>query len=143
MQITYTHSDKKEELAGMGTRLAAFALDVFLLATLIGFMDLLTFSSDEEAFLLKPERLLHLLLGWLYFAGAETSPYQATLGKYLLNLRATTASGKRIGFKAASIRYFAKPVTLIMALGQLLSKAPNDPRHTYHDKLAHTQVIVR
>ena len=143
MRAFYTPSESKEELAGLETRLVAFALDVLLLLTLVGLADFLTFSSDEAAILLKPERLLHLLLGWLYFAGAETSPYQATLGKYLLNLRATTASGKRIGFKAASIRYFAKPVTLIMALGQLLSKAPNDPRHTYHDKLSHTQVIVR
>jgi uncharacterized RDD family membrane protein YckC len=144
MEVIYTRSDNKVELADMGTRLMAFALDLFLMMTLVGVTDLLTFSSDEEAFLLKPERLLHLVLGWLYFAGLETCLCQATLGKYLLNLRVTTTADERISFKAASIRYFAKPLTLIVVLAHLLSKGSShrSPR-TFHDKLAVTQVVVR
>jgi uncharacterized RDD family membrane protein YckC len=144
MEVIYTRSGDKVELADMGTRLMAFALDLFLMMTLVGITDLLTFSSNEEAFLLKPERLLHLVLGWLYFAGLETCPCQATVGKYLLNLRVTTTTDERISFRAASIRYFAKPLTLFVVLANLLTKSTShhSPR-TYHDKLANTQVVVR
>lgn len=143
MQFTYTSSDRKTELASLGTRLAAFSLDALLMLMLIGIADLLTFSSDEAAILLKPERLLHLLLGWLYFAGTETCSAQATLGKYLLNLRVTTTTNKRISFKAASIRYFAKPLTPFVLLKSLLTASPSPVRRPFHDRLAHTQVVLR
>lgn len=143
MQFTYTQQDKKTELASLWTRLAALSLDILLIMTLIGIADFLTFSSNDEALLLKPERLLHLLLGWLYFAGTETCPCQATLGKYLLNLRVTTTTDQRISFKAASIRYFLKPITLILLLKQLLASPSSAFRRTFHDRLAHTQVVLR
>lgn len=143
MQFSYTQQDRKAELASLGTRLAAFSLDVLLILTLIGIADFLTFSSDDTALLLKPERLLHLLLGWLYFAGTETSSSQATLGKYLLHLRVTTQTNERISFKAASIRYFAKPLTLFVLLKQFIGSSPSSIRSTFHDRLAHTQVVLR
>lgn len=143
MQFTYTQSDRKTELASLLTRLAAFSLDVLLILLFIGIADFLTFSSNDEAFLLKPERLLHLLLSWIYFAGSETCSSQATLGKYLLHLRVTTTTNERISFKAASIRFFAKPLTLFVLIRQFISTVPLIPRRTFHDRLAHTQVVLR
>ncbi|RDV14661.1 RDD family protein [Pontibacter diazotrophicus] len=143
MQFTYTQQDKKTESASLWTRLAAFSLDVLLILTLIGIADFMTFSSNDEAFLLKPERLLHLLLGWLYFAGTETCPCQATLGKYLLHLRVTTTTNERINFKAATLRYFLKPITPVLLLKQYLTASPSTIRRTFHDRLAHTQVVAR
>lgn len=143
MQAYCTSSESKEELAGFGTRLVAFSLDVLLVLTLIGIADFLTFSSDDEALLLKPERLLHLLLGWLYFAGTESCSCQASLGKYLLHLRVTSATEGRISFKAASIRYFAKPLTLIVMLLRFLTGTSYSPRSTFHDKLAKAKVVLR
>ena len=143
MQGFYTTSESKEELASLTTRLLAFSLDVLLVLALVGVADFLTFSSDEEAILLKPERLLHLLLGWLYFAGTETCSCQGTLGKYLMHLRVTTVSGGRINFKAASIRYFAKPLTLIVMLLRFLTDTAYTPRSTFHDRLAKTKVVLR
>lgn len=143
MQAYYTTSESKEELASFGTRLVAFSLDLLLVLTLIGIADFLTFSSDDEAILLKPERLLHLLLGWLYFAGTETCPCQGTLGKHLMHLRVTTIAGGRISFKAASIRYFVKPLTLIVMLMRFLMDTTNNPGSTFHDRLAKTKVVLR
>lgn len=143
MQFTYTQSNRKTELASLATRLAAFFLDVLLILLFIGIADFLTFSSNDEAFLLKPERLLHLLLGWLYFAGSETCSSQATPGKYLLHLRVTTTTNERISFKAASIRFLAKPLTLFALLKQFIAAAPLTTRRTFHDRLAHTQVVLR
>ena len=142
MQATYSHSDSKAELASLGTRLVAFFLDALLILTLIGVADFLTFSSDDAALLLKPERVLHLLLGWLYFAGCETCSAQATLGKYLLHIRVTSTTNQRISFKAASFRYFAKPLAPFVLIKQLLIE-PYNTRRTFHDRLAHSQVVLR
>ncbi len=143
MQAFYTSSESKEELASLGKRLVAFSLDVLLLFLLVGIADLLTISSDEQAIFLKPERLLHLLLGLLYFAGTESCSCQATLGKYMLGLHVTTASGERISFKKASIRYFAKPLTLFVLLFRFLKNTPSNPRVTFHDMLSGSRVVLR
>ena len=143
MQATYTQTNSNAELASLGSRLVAFSLDVLLLITLIGLADYFTFSTDDKALLLKPERLLNLLLVWLYFAGAEACYTQATPGKYLLNLRVTSTTGKRISFKAATIRFFAKPATTLLTVVRFLVGASYDTRRTLHDRLAGSQVVAR
>ena len=134
-------TETKAHLADFGTRIVAFALDSLLLFCLIGVMEYFTISSDETALLLKPERLLHFLLGWLYFAGTESSIWQTTIGKQLLGLRVTSTQGKRISFKSASVRYFAKIISVFVFLMRFLSSSPLTFKETFHDKLARTQVI--
>ncbi|ARS36212.1 RDD family protein [Pontibacter actiniarum] len=143
MQTTYTQSKNKAALADLGTRLMAFSLDVLLLLTLVAVTDFYTFSSNEQALLLKPERLLHLLLAWLYFAGTETCACQGTLGKHLMNLRVTDAAGDRLTIKAATIRFFARPVSALMLLFRFLTDSAYDSRRTFHDRLADSQVVER
>ncbi|MCX2740016.1 RDD family protein [Pontibacter anaerobius] len=143
MHTTYTQSKDKIELADLGARLLAFSLDVLLLLTLIGIADYFTFSSNDDAFFMKPERLLHLLLGWLYFAGTETCPCQGTLGKYLMNLRVIGPKGGRIGFKAASVRFFARPVSAVLIALRFLVGSDYSNRRTFHDRLAGTQVVAQ
>ncbi|WP_276499273.1 RDD family protein [Pontibacter litorisediminis] len=143
MQTTYTQSKDKAELADLSTRVLAFSLDVLLLLTLISIADYFTFSSNEAAFFLKPERLLHLLLGWLYFAGTETCPCQGTLGKYLMNLRVTGPKGERISFRAATLRFMLRPVSVALIFFRFLVGTNFSSRLTFHDKLAGTQVITQ
>lgn len=45
---------------------------------------------------------------WLYFSLAESSPWQATLGKRLLGLRVTNRTGKRLSLPSAMMRNFLK-----------------------------------
>ncbi|WP_439880002.1 RDD family protein [Pontibacter sp. MBLB2868] len=143
MQALYTQTDKNIELADLSTRIIAFTLDVLLLLTLIGITDYLTFSSNDQAYFFKPERFLHFLLGWIYFAGMETCACQATLGKYLVGLKVTSDDGKRISFKNATIRYFAKPVSLVLILVRFAFGMHHISRKTFHDRLANSQVISR
>ncbi|PRY16539.1 RDD family protein [Pontibacter ummariensis] len=144
-EATYTQTQVKREavLASMEARLAAFALDMLLILILIGVVDFLTFSSDEEALLLKPERLLYLLLGWLYFAGAESCSCQATLGKYLMNLRVTHTTGERLGFKVTSTRYVARPVSALMMLMRFLTGTSGNVNRWFHDRVTNSQVTIR
>ncbi|AKD01988.1 RDD family protein [Pontibacter korlensis] len=141
MQTTYTQSRNKTELAELGTRLVAFLLDVLLLLTLIGVADFFTFSSDDSALLIKPERLLHLLLGLLYFAGTETCACQATLGKYLMHLRVTDHKGDRLTFKAAALRFFARPVSVVLFIFRVLVNMHNSTRRTFHDRITGSRVV--
>ena len=143
MQAIYTQTDKKVELADLSKRVVAFTLDVLLLLSLVGLIDYLTYSSDEQAFLLKPERILDLSLGWLYFAGMEVCACQATLGKYLLGLRVTSTTGNRITFKNSTIRYFTKPVSVVLVILRFIFGAFPISRRTFHDKLAGSVVVTR
>ena len=143
MQAIYTGANKKVELASFNRRILAFTIDILLLLSLIGLIDYLTYSSDEQAYLLKPERFLDLSLGWLYFAGMEVCSCQGTIGKYLLGLQVTNLDGSRITFKNATIRYFVKPFSAIMVLFRLLLNPIPLSRRTFHDKLAQSIVISR
>ena len=47
-----------------------------------------------------------VVVGWLYFAGLESSAWQGTLGKKALGLYVTDLHGNRVTFARASGRYF-------------------------------------
>lgn len=63
----------------------------------------------------------YLLIRWLYFAIMESSSYQATFGKQLLSIKVTDLEGNRISFWRATLRYFAKILSvMIFYLGYLM-----------------------
>ncbi|TXK37656.1 RDD family protein [Pontibacter qinzhouensis] len=142
MQLVYNKSSQNPQIAATSARAAALLFDCLLLSAIIGFVDYVTISSDESALFLKPERVLHLLFGWLYFAGAESAPWQATIGKYLLGLKVTSISGGRISFTCATIRYFTRPFTLVAWLFRLLLTAPAYLSRALHDSLSSTRVVA-
>lgn len=54
---------------------------------------------------------------WLVLAGFESSPLQGTIGKVITRIQVVGDEGQRIGFAAASIRYWVK--ALLMALAYI------------------------
>jgi uncharacterized RDD family membrane protein YckC len=78
---------------------------------------------------------------WWYYANAESSPLQATLGKQAVGLKVTDLNGTRISFGRASARFAAKLLNgLLLGSGFLL--APFTSKHqALHDLLAATVVI--
>ncbi|MBF9253941.1 RDD family protein [Pontibacter sp. 172403-2] len=150
MESLYAESDKKTALStkplvlsDLGIRFVALVIDLLLFCIILAIIDYYTISSDETALLLKPERLLHVLLGWLYFAGTETCPCQATLGKYVAGLKVQDSAGGRLSFINASIRYFAKPLTLFVLLFRFITRSGLPQYQLLHDKLADAQVVPR
>ena len=84
-----------------------------------------------------------IVVGWLYNALLESSPWQATLGKMLMDIRVCDRDGEAIGFKRATGRYFAKFVsTLLLGLGFILPLFRPE-RQALHDRMARTLVINR
>ena len=83
-----------------------------------------------------------MLLQWLYFAGMESSPRQATFGKSIMSLRVTNTDGQRISFGHATGRFFAKIVSgmVPLAIGYIMA-AFTARKQALHDLIAGTLVL--
>jgi uncharacterized RDD family membrane protein YckC len=81
-------------------------------------------------------------LGWLYFAGMESSARQATIGKSAMSLRVTNYEGQRISFGHATGRFFAKIVSGLIpfAIGYIMA-AFTEKKQALHDLIAGTLVL--
>jgi len=85
-------------------------------------------------------QLLGAAVGWLYFAGLESSAWQATLGKKALGMYVTDLGGARIGFLRATGRYFAKILSALILLIGYFMAAFTVRKQALHDKMAGTLV---
>ena len=85
-----------------------------------------------------------VLVGWwLYFALMESSNWQGTLGKRVLGLAVTDLEGAPVRFERATIRFFAKIVS-VLTLGVGFVMAGSTPKkQALHDKLADCLVIKK
>ncbi len=82
------------------------------------------------------------LVSWLYYALSESSSWQATLGKKMLNLKVTDMTGQPISFGRASGRFFAKIVTSMIPLmiGYILAGF-TEKKQAIHDMIASCLVL--
>ena len=140
--------------AGFWRRLAAFAIDLvlvllgslvvsLLIAVLLAIALFSTSgSAPTDAIIVQLASLAILLvLTWLYFAGLESSAWQATVGKRMTGLMVTDLSGGRLGFWRSTARYFAKILsTLPILIGYLLA-AFTPQKQALHDLIASTLVV--
>ncbi|HKV26372.1 MAG TPA: RDD family protein [Candidatus Acidoferrum sp.] len=83
-----------------------------------------------------------LLVSWLYYALSESSSWQATLGKKMLNLKVTDLNGQPISFARASGRYFSKIITGMIPLfiGYIMAGF-TEKRQAIHDMIASCLVL--
>jgi uncharacterized RDD family membrane protein YckC len=85
--------------------------------------------------------LINTLLGWLYYAGMESSANQATLGKMALGMKVTDLEGNRISFLRATGRYFAKIISALILLIGFIMVAFTEKKQGLHDMIASTLVV--
>jgi len=83
-----------------------------------------------------------LVVSWLYFALSESSSWQATPGKKILNLQVTDTEGQRLSFGRASGRFFAKMITgmIPLAIGYIMAGF-TEKKQALHDIIAGCLVI--
>ena len=130
-----------------------FALVVLVLIFLFGGFGLMMPRNPEEpraALALAAPMILVFLLGmffflilqWLYFAGMESSPRQATFGKSVMSLRVTDTERQPISFGRATGRFFAKIVSgmIPFAIGYIMA-AFTGRKQALHDLIAGTLVL--
>lgn len=82
-----------------------------------------------------------LVIPWLWYTVAESSVWQASLGKKILGLKVTDKRGGRISLARANGRYWSKILsTLIFMVGYLMV-AFTEKKQGLHDKIAGTLVV--
>ena len=83
-----------------------------------------------------------LVGAWLYSAYCESSEWQATPGKKILNLVVTDLNGNRISFGRASGRFFAKMVSGLIPLGiGYIMAGFTEKKQALHDMIASCLVL--
>lgn len=134
------------DFAGFWIRAGAYILDTVIgliitvpLIFIAGGMESMTDPEAATTFGLSD--LLGLIIGIVYFAGFESSAYQATPGKMALGLIVTDVDGRRISFARALGRYFAKIVSAMILLIGFIMVAFTERKQGLHDYIASTLVV--
>ncbi|KLI64187.1 RDD family protein [Aurantiacibacter marinus] len=142
--------------AGFWIRVAAYLIDVILLSIALYIVQTVTgidmgmdFSAalDDAAISGGTQTtssfgsLINIVVGVAYFAGMESSNWQATIGKKALGLIVTDNSGDRISFLRGVGRYFAKILSAIIIFIGFIMVAFTDKKQGLHDMLASTLVV--
>jgi len=84
-----------------------------------------------------------IALVWGYYVGFEVSNYQATPGKIALAIRVTDLEGRRVGILRASVRHFAKFLTVLTGFVGFFMAIFTRKRQTLHDLIAGCLVVAR
>lgn len=146
-----THASPHPDLyAGVVRRFWALVIDVviinllwFLLYVpllLISFLGALV-AMPFAVWLTPSYTLLCMAAAWIYFAWQESAEEQATFGKRWLGLYVTDEAGKRLTFRRASLRFFAKYISAMpMMLGFVLAFFTKR-KQALHDLIAETLVL--
>lgn len=88
-------------------------------------------------------QLFSVVVGWLYKAGMESSVYQATVGKIVLQIYVTDLEGQRLSFGRASGRWLGSILSgILLGIGYIMV-AFTEKKQGLHDFLAGTFVLRR
>jgi uncharacterized RDD family membrane protein YckC len=83
-----------------------------------------------------------VLAGWLYSAYFESSDWQGTVGKKVMNLVVTDMQGNRVSFGRASGRFFAKIISGLIPLGiGYILAGVTEKKQALHDMIAGCLVL--
>lgn len=134
--------------AGFGRRVGAFLLDMMLVYAVLFVVGAVWITQAMKG---APEMNAWLValypavwgLGWLYWAGLESSGWQGTVGKRAAGLMVTDMSGQRITFGRASGRYFGKILSAMLFYVGFLMAAFTAKKQALHDMLSGTLVVLR
>jgi uncharacterized RDD family membrane protein YckC len=130
---------------GFWRRLTAAAADAVLINVLVdAAMDAVRAWAEPPRGVFGLRTGIKLLVAWIYVAGMECSPLQASIGKLALGLRVTDLEGRRVSFGRATLRHWSKllsgPFTL--GLGYLMI-AFTRKKQALHDRIAGCLVVRR
>lgn len=142
--------------AGFWLRALAYLIDSTLLVLVLGMVvlwpilqsnhvgptlrDMLTFynSGSRQA---TSFGLLIDFASWVYFASFESSRWQATPGKKMLNLEVTDLARERISFLRATGRHFAKFLSVLTFFIGFVMIGFTEKKQGLHDMVAGCLVI--
>ena len=142
-----------ENFAGFWIRVVAYLIDTILLAVVSGIIGGFVgfgFGSMFDPVAVEQQmlgtgywlfQLFSMLVGIAYFAGMESSSWQATLGKKALGLIVVGEDGGRISLLRAIGRYLGKILSSLILLIGFIMVAFTARKQGLHDMLASTYVV--
>ena len=135
--------------AGLGQRLGALAIDLFLLDFVTGlvqryWLGVRGFRSANLDIYIDGQRMLILLvLSFVYFVVLEASPKQGTLGKMIFGIIVMDQSSNRISPQRAALRYAGRLIALATFPASVWMLTARVRRQALHDTLTRTLVVNR
>jgi len=87
--------------------------------------------------------LISFAINILYYTFMESSKFQATVGKLVLGLKVTDASGGKLDFVKALIRQLGKIVSGIILLIGYIMAGFTEKKQALHDMIAGTLVVKK
>lgn len=136
--------------AGFWLRLIAAAIDAGILLIviwLLGFVfsvDITAPVHDGADFLnFRLFELTAIFSAWMYFAVMESATPQATVGKLFMGIYVTDIEGDRLVFSRASMRYWAKYLSVFTLLIGFLVAAFTRQKQALHDRVVKSLVLKR
>lgn len=134
------------EPAGFWKRFGAFLVDALLLgmaqvlATFVGPAALIAGGMGPSAAGITVN-VFGIVLAWLYFAGFESSGWQATPGKKALSLKVTGGSGSPVSFGRATGRHFGKLLSALLLGAGFIMIGFTSEKQGLHDMVADCHVV--
>jgi uncharacterized RDD family membrane protein YckC len=129
------------EYAGFWRRVAAALIDGILVGV-VSWIVTLIFSGISDGAEVTAQ-ILVLIAAYGYYAGMESSSYQATVGKIALGIQVTDLNGNRISFGRALGRNLAEILSaLILGIGYIMV-AFTAKKQGLHDMIAGTLVVQK
>lgn len=138
----------KKSYGGFWKRVIAYLIDAFIIAFPVTMIFgtvipevLKTENVEVTSITVSMPQVIMLVASWVYFAGLESSAWQATVGKKMLGMQVTDTSGERINFIKATIRYLAKFLSSFFLMIGFIMVAFTAKKQGLHDFIAGTVVL--
>ena len=145
-------NDEQAQYAGFWRRWAAWTLDMVIVGyfanyfyfAFVGQLQMYYGVDGDPRMITVIARIYQIVfalsLAWAYFAGMESSPLQATVGKLAVGLFVTQENGEGMSFGQASGRFFGKIISsLILSIGFMMA-GWTSRKQALHDIMAGTFV---
>lgn len=129
------------EYAGFWRRVAAALIDG-LLVGIVSWIVTAIFSAISDGAGVVAQ-ILVFVAAYAYYAGMESSSYQATIGKIALGIQVTDLSGNRISFGRALGRNLAEILSALILLIGYIMVAFTPKKQGLHDLIAGTLVVKK
>lgn len=127
--------------AGFSTRFAADIIDKTILIIASFMFDFMTNGAANADGFWGRLFFYYIVIGFVYATVMESSAIQGTVGKMLLGIAVTDASGNRITFEQSAKRYFSKILSYITFLFGFFIAGFTNKKQTLHDIVSKSLVI--
>lgn len=129
------------EYAGFWRRVAAALIDGILVGIVSGIVTAIVGAINDDLNVIV--QLLLVVASFAYYAGMESSSYQATVGKIALGIQVTDLNGARISFARALGRNLAEILSALILLIGYIMVAFTERKQGLHDMIAGTLVVKK